>query len=176
MKLAALALLLVGAAAQAQDPPDLKGLRIGMTQTEVLAAIPMLRCVPAAEAGEITCGEQYSTILGHPARLYATLAGGTVQRVRVSFAANHAEEVKKALLDKFGAAAGGADKPIPWKSKYGVMTARYLLVWNFDADTLLMSYVEDGSIEPWVLLSSKEYMRLTTERMNRDRDRKKKDL
>ena len=110
MKLAssfALAVAFLPTFARAADAPDLKGLRIGMTEGEVITAFPAAKCFwpKSTVFNDRVCVDSKNSIAGHPARLMVSFMGERVMRVDFLFSQQHGLDVAAGLNQKFGPAA-----------------------------------------------------------------------
>lgn len=163
----ALLLALVATSAAAQDPPDLKGLRVGMSEQELLQAVPSLQCrAPRAAVGDRVCTDTKNTIVGHPAQLSATLIDDKTISVIVYFNEQHSKEVAAAITDKFGQ---------PSDSR--MIDARRMTTWNLGRGFLLdMSHLPGSTTGNWISLTDLPSRLQALGRMKEQRSRKAKDL
>lgn len=150
----AAALLLVSAAAFASDAPDVKGIRIGATESEVRAILPALICKDrSAESQERFCVDPLSTLAGHPARFSCTLRDGRLVTLTAIFPYTAGADVRNAAIAKFGQ-PGGVDRQPTGASVAGVTVIRHTDLWPRDDQMLVLTRTIDGRSNGYLVLSS----------------------
>jgi hypothetical protein len=159
----------------AADSPDLKGLRIGMTEAELTAAVPTLRCrVPTKPLADRVCTDTKNTVVGNPASILVSLIADKTVRINIYFNGRHIEEVRRAVVEKFGEPAATAT--MPYRSASGIESKRNHSVWNFADQQLQLNHVEGGLVDSWLLLTDKAAMNELIEKLKQDEQRKRRDL
>jgi len=171
-----LALALVATAAIAAEQPDLKGLRAGMSEQELLAAMPTLRCrTPPVAMGDRICSDGKNTLVGQPAILSVTLINDRTARIIFFFAADHANEVADAITKKYGEPSGSTS--LPTRSSSGIELTRKLTTWNVgDESQVELSHLPGTDRGTWLNLTDKTGRNEVIMRMKQEKDRKAKDL
>lgn len=156
MRAAALLLIapIVSGAAVAAEPLEIKGLRLGMPEFEALQILVGATCSDTLKplpAPPRVCSDKTSTLAGHPARFLLAVRNGVVASITVIFTSEHAADVRRAAIAKYGKPrdSGGA-----------------ALMWGAGDQTLVYSH-DPAKGSSWIVLSSR------TEREIRDKARDK---
>ncbi len=156
-------------ATHAAESPDLKGLRLGMSESELTAAMPSLRCSAPKNRtiGDRICSDTKNTIVGSPASILVSLLGDKTYRITIYFSDRTASEVRQALIAKYGEVQmRDARKPVVLSG--GREVTRTDDNWGFPMQALQLVHLQGATTNSWVSLTDLSVAKQVYEQRQKD--------
>ncbi len=162
MKRAAL-LLVAATTAIAAEPPDIKGLRLGITESEAVAAVPGLRCLSSEKLAptQRACLDGKNSLAGHPARISIRFDDNALTSINVYFTRAAWKDVQTAAAAKFG-------KPS--------FNYEGRLLWAIDDHRLTLYCPDDLKRDCYFHLTNQAQLDRFKEQQRKDADARTKDM
>ena len=155
---------------------DIKGLKFGATEAEMLAIFPGAKCSATYDQllGDRDCIDSKSTLAAVPTSFIFRFAADRLIGITGTFPSESFLTVVGALREKYGAPTSGESERIQTPS--GAIVENIRAIWSRGPETLLVQRFGSGGAISYFSMQSQAADRVFQERDRLDRARRARDL